>query len=77
MKIWKLEAIEDTSPWEPWYDMTDGFVIVAKTEADARAIAADDCGPEGRLAWLNSEFSRCTKVNKKIQGIVLRSELMA
>ena len=75
MNLWILKAKnslpEGDDPWEPWYDKTFGFVIRANTEDDARRIADENMGDEGRGVflgsvtaktknpWLDSRYSTC------------------
>lgn len=61
MKLWILKPVEvlpDYDPWEGYYDMAWGFVARAKTEQDARALAAEHSGDE-RDAWFNPAYATC------------------
>ena len=70
MKLWILEPIE---LWNPWYDRAFGFVVQAETETDARAIAADHCGDEGRAAWGSSDETTCIELEAgESPGVVMR-----
>jgi len=68
MLIWLLEAKNlknDTSvvdPWDPWFDKVFSFVVEAKTEREARDLAAEDAGDEGDDAWLLEKYSTCTEI---------------
>jgi hypothetical protein len=54
MTLWLLRPVEnlpiDDNPWDPWYDKAFGFVILAETEADARALADKNAGDENTMA---------------------------
>ena len=87
MKLWLItpqpDLPEETSPWEPWYNKAFGFVVRAKTEADARQIASGNAGEETRSfphrrtgqsdAWENPTLSRCVELHQDgKKGLVLR-----
>lgn len=62
MKIYELRKRTDLkgqNPWEPWYDKAFGFIILAKSEDEARKIASENCGDEGPDAWLSNNYSSC------------------
>ena len=59
MKLWILRPIERHAIWDNWFDKVFGFVVRAETENQARTLAADGCGEEGRMAWIDSESSAC------------------
>lgn len=67
MKIWLV-----TRPTEdPLWDVADGFVVRAETEREARALAADNHGDEGREIW----FGRATceeLTTDGPRGVILR-----
>lgn len=65
MKLWFLEPIDESKSWDPWYDKAFGFVVRAKSEQDARMIAANNCGDEGKDAWLDAQQSRCTPLKQQ------------
>ncbi len=69
MKLWLLEARSGLSkgdnPWAGTYDMAYGFVIRAKTEAQARNLCRP--GDEGKDAWLLSKYSSCEEL--KAEGM--------
>lgn len=69
MKLWLLRPIEglNENPWERWYDKNFGFVIRAKTEADAREMANVNAGDEKdtcRDIWKNPNYSTCVELSK-------------
>ena len=65
VKLWLLrpvdcgQAFPRTSPWDPWYDKSFGFVVRAETEAEARVFASKEAGAEKGSSWLNSDLSTC------------------
>ena len=67
MKLWLLRPLQkfqdkysdEDSPWNPWYDKAFGFVVRAETEEEARKLASEDCGAEGKEAWLSKKYSVC------------------
>jgi len=63
MRIWILRPIkEDDGAWVPWYDKAFGFVVCAKDIEEARKIASDDHGDEGREAWMDPKQSTCIEL---------------
>ena len=71
MKLWLLTPNAGRPEWteswqEPWkdpeYDMAFGFVVRAEFAAEARRVAAQQCGDEGESAWLNAEASSCEEL---------------
>lgn len=59
MKLWLLKPIE---AWDPWYDKADGFVVRAQNVKEARKLAADCHGDEGRSVWLNAQITTCVEL---------------
>lgn len=66
MKLWILRPADSLpagdDPWVPWFDRAFGFVVLAETEADARALASNEAGDEERSGvnpWMNAEYSTC------------------
>lgn len=57
MKLWLLTR-KDGDGLQV-YDCYDGHVISAPTEAEARAIAAERPGDEGKDCWLAPHMSEC------------------
>lgn len=76
MKLWLLRPVSENQvggPWSPWYDKAFGFVVRAMTEQEARQYAAEDCGDEGGVAWLDSALSKCAVLTPKgATGVVIR-----
>lgn len=80
MKLWLLQPATGLdligNPWDPWYDKAFGFVVRAKTEADARALANKEAGYENRglgNAWIDPKYSTCVELKYKGEaGIVIR-----
>ena len=87
MDIYLLEAKdnldEDDNPWEPWYDKTFGFVVVADSEDEARKIADGEAGDENRgefmnqktsnsrNPWLDEKYSTCKILVAEKKGVVI------
>jgi hypothetical protein len=64
MKLWLLEAVTlgPKGPWRGKYDMNYGFVIRARSEEDARALASASFGDEGKDAWTDPKYSSCIQL---------------
>lgn len=64
MKLWLLRPAteERGSLWHPWYCKAFGFVVQAMSEAEARRMAAAQCGHEGAEAWESPELSTCAEL---------------
>ena len=78
MKIWVLRAKrglrKGNDPWDPWYDKAFGFVVRAKNEQSARAMAHERAGDENRgeflgkvtsktdAPWLDPSYSTCEEL---------------
>lgn len=66
MKLWILRPVEDSPLWSPWFDKAFGFVVRAKTEAEARAMAqeagGDETGRGSYPAWTDPAHSVCTEL---------------
>ena len=78
MKLWLLEAIEDSGPWDKWYDKAFSFVVRANTEEEARALASGNCGDEyyasEGMAWKSPKYSTCTQLLAKGKAeVVIRN----
>jgi len=56
MKLWLLRRTSTSARHD--YDEADGFVVRARSEAEAREFAASKCGSEGRKSWLGREDGR-------------------
>lgn len=58
------------------YDEASGFVVVARTPAEARALAAAKAGDEGPDCWLAADRSTCRSLGtarpREKCGVVLR-----
>lgn len=59
MKLWLLSRGSKS------VDEAYGFVVRAKTEADARLIAAENCGDEGHNVWLQTKKSTCEQLSAR------------
>lgn len=87
MKLWLLRPMPNLpkgdNPWDPWYDKTFGFVIRAKTEVDARALADKNAGSENRgrfldkriakttTPWTDPRYSSCVELTKRGEAGVI------
>ena len=62
-EVYAKNMKEGRPDMKPWYDVVSDyavrFVIRAKGAREARKIAADNCGDEGKEAWLNTRYSLC------------------
>lgn len=58
-------AVPKDSPWSPWYDKAFKFVVRAPSQAEARRLAANNCGDEGPGVWLDSRATRCDRLKRK------------
>ena len=70
----KKEKLEKLSknPWRPWYDKCFGVIVRASSKKRAREIAADNCGDEGKDAWLDPKYSTCVKLTHKgEEGLIM------
>jgi hypothetical protein len=74
MKLWLLTPNKKGSnkPWKGFYDVAVGFVVAAKNEAQARALAAEEAGGEGKDAWLKDVYSDCEPLKPTEAGVILR-----
>ena len=74
LKLWLLRPYkkfqshytDEVSPWNPWYGKAFGFVVRAETEEEARKLASEDCGEEGKEAWVSGKYSGCMAL--RIEG---------
>jgi len=68
MKLWILRPVkhlpDDKGPWNPWYDKSFGFVVIADTEKLARKVAHDNAGDENDdySPWIDSKYSTCDEL---------------
>lgn len=78
MKLWLLEPQDDlpkeSDPWRGSYDMAFGFVICASDEAQARQLASEQAGDEGKATWLDPTFSKCVELTAATssEGVIMR-----
>lgn len=77
MKLWLLRPREGQAAWERWYDKAFGFVVRAKTEAEARKLAGENCGDEGDACWLDSAQSTCEELTRKGKSCVIIQDFHA
>jgi hypothetical protein len=57
------------------YDETLGVVVCADDEAEARQMAASECGDEGPNSWLDSTRSTCFRISGADKRVVLVSSI--
>ncbi len=75
MKLWIL------GPGDPnddlWgYDCAHGFVVRAPSEMSARHIAAENCGDERGMTWLDQVKTTCKVLAEQgDHGVILREFL--
>lgn len=69
--------IVGTNPWEPWYDKAFGFVVSAKSPAEARKLAAKERGNEGEAAWLEATYSSCKELKPSEKSEVIMEDVQA
>jgi hypothetical protein len=58
------------------YDQYDSFVIIAKNEEEARNIADNSCGDEGRI-WNNKDLVSCDIILPKGSSGIISSSFNA
>ena len=68
-KLWLLRPIDSESgPWDPWYDKAFGFVVVAPSEGEARAVTRDEAGeevydsPDDANPWEDPKLTTCEEL---------------
>ncbi len=70
MKFYWLEAKAD----QYQYDTVDAFVVEAGSPAEAREVAAENCGDEGKGYWLSARRSTCRELKQTGEAcLVVRS----
>lgn len=63
MRLWLLRPVDDTlAPWRLWFNSIFGFIVRAKDEPAARALAVAQPGDEGAEAWLSPRCSTCVEL---------------
>ena len=73
MNMNKLFYVFRDGDSEPTYDCAFGFVIRARNPSEARSIASDLCGDEGRDLWLDPAESECVHLTAKGDvGLIIR-----
>lgn len=73
MNIWHLGIIG--GEWDPWYDTAEGFVVIADSEDEARALADANGGNENekRRPWLDPSLTFCHELTADgVARVVLR-----
>lgn len=66
MKIWLLSPMGEAAEYFDGYDTSQGFVVAAETEDDARKYAENESGDESYTIFFNSEDSARREPNYKI-----------
>lgn len=62
MKLYLLTPIKD---WLPWYDKCFGVVVRAKTVEQARELASESAGDEGKEVWFDATLTRCEELTNE------------
>ena len=72
-KFWLLEGTE--AGWSSLdYDCAEGFVVQARSELEARGLAANEAGDEGHQFWLDYTKSSCIVLSTNGEAhVILRS----
>jgi hypothetical protein len=73
-KIYILRPIKD---WEPWYDCCFGVVVCAKDEAEARTLAVQEAGDEGKNKWQSSKWTSCVELKPTSDSKVIIRDFAA
>ena len=83
MKLWilrpKPNLPRELDPWRGKYDRSDGFIVAATSEQEARRLADKDACDEnmcGRNPWLNPDFSTCKVLVPGQEPGVIMCDLM-
>ena len=73
LHCWLLKPRKvDDPPWGGHVDTAYGFVVVARSSSQARALASRQAGDEGRRVWLDDEQTTCERLRPDAKGVVLR-----
>ena len=72
--LWILRPLDSGShPWRPFYDKMFGVVVRAKTELNAREVAAANSEDEGGNVWRNEKLTSCIQLNPDAEdGVILK-----
>lgn len=62
MKLWILRPIDGIGNWYPWCGKAFSHIVRAECETDARDIAAENIGDEGKDALLDAKKSTCIEL---------------
>ena len=69
MKLYLLKPVSD---WKPWYDKCFGVVVRAETVEQARKLAQENAGDEGKDVWFNAALTSCEELtNEGKAGTIL------
>lgn len=70
-RLYQLSYIAEP---DRWWDCANGFIVRATSPTEARRMAADLCGDEGREFWMDRKKSSCRLIGARgRRGVVLRS----
>lgn len=53
----------DQPEWKPWYDKLFKAVVRAETEQQARSLASECAGEEGKSVWLDPAKTSCAPLD--------------
>jgi hypothetical protein len=83
-KLWIIgprdDLPKDDDPWEPWFDKAFSMIVEARTEADARRIAHENCmcrdetSLHDRGVYLDPRYSECTELSPTGQERLVMAE---
>jgi hypothetical protein len=57
-----LRPVEGAPEWTPWYDKAFGVIVRADTEEEARDMASECRGDEGKAVWLDESKTTCVEL---------------
>jgi len=88
MKLWLLQPIDIAGATRTYdgegvtvrrwtWDCSNGFVVRASTEQEARSLAVTEAGDEGADAWLDAKLTSCVVVNAKGPSEIVLRDFMA
>lgn len=62
MTLWHLRPAKPDDPILRQWDVAVGFVVCARTELEARVLAAQKAGDEGASYWLEAAQTDCMRL---------------
>lgn len=72
MKVYFLNRLGELE-----YDVAEGFIVLADSEKEARALASRQHGDEGPATWTSSKLSTCEEVRLSGEPRVLLRDFYA